>query len=146
MFLSDLDLIVIPGRPNLWRYATPLRWSSGGIDHEVPAGFLTDLASIPAALDWLPDLSPDGLSRRPAALHDWLYGGDRTRGKDYADSTLRAALKLEGMGSVGAFEYWYAVHKFGRSSWDGDNLVLRQEHFYTAADFRAYSAGLVGSL
>jgi hypothetical protein len=57
-----------------------------------------------------------------------------------------AALLAEGMGNVGAFEYWYAVSKFGRSSWDGDNKDLRQENFYTPEDFKAYTASLVDSL
>jgi hypothetical protein len=101
------------------------------------------MASIPHLIDWLPNLDRDGLSRRPAALHDWLYGGDRTRGKDAADNVLRAALLAEGMGNVGAFEYWYAVSKFGRSSWDGDNTDLRSEHFYTPEDWKAYLSNLV---
>lgn len=142
MFKSDLNLIAIAKQPGLWRFGAPLVWD----DIIVPIGFITDLASIPHMLDWLPSLSPDGLSRRPAALHDWLYGGDRTRGKDEADRILRAALVAEGMGNIGAFEYWYAVSKFGQSSWDDDNKVLCQEHFYTPEDFKAYTASLVGTV
>jgi hypothetical protein len=146
MFLTELDLIAIDKRPDLWRFGAPLVWTDHGEMITVPQGFITDMASIPHMIDWLPNLDRDGLSRRPAALHDWLYGGDRTRGKDWADNTLRAALKAEGMSNVGAFEYWYAVHKYGRSSWDGDNKDLRQEHFYTSEDFKAYTASLVDSL
>lgn len=146
MFQSDLNLIAIAGAPDLWRYGAPLVWAAGGIIHTVPTGYITDLASIPHLIDWLPNMDRTGLSRRPAALHDWLYGGDRTRGKDYADATLRAALIAEGMSGVGAFEYWYAVSKFGRSSWDGDNAGLRQEHFYTPEDWKAYAATLVDSI
>lgn len=146
MFRSELNLIALDGRPDLWRYGAPLVWDIGPEIITVPKGFITDMASIPHALDWIPNLDRDGLSRRPAALHDWLYGGDRTRGKDYADSTLREALLAEGMSAVGAYEYWFAVSKFGRSAWSGDNTVLRQEHFYTPDDFRAYVAGLVGEI
>lgn len=146
MFKSDLDLIVIAGRPDLWRYGAPLVWDAGAETITVPKGFITDMASIPHSLDFLPNLDRDGLSRRPAALHDWLYGGDRTRGKDYADTTLRAALKAEGMGNIGSYEYWYAVHKFGQGAWDSDNQVLRAEHFYTLDDWHAYLAGLVDSV
>jgi len=146
MFLTELDLIAIDKRPDLWRFGAPLVWTDHGEMITVPQGFITDMASIPHMIDWLPNLDRDGLSRRPAALHDWLYGGDRTRGKDWADNTLRAALRAEGMSNVGAFEYWYAVHKYGRSSWDGDNKDLRQEHFYTSEDFKAYTASLVDSL
>lgn len=146
MFKTDLDLIVIAGRPDLWRFGAPLVWEDGAETITVPRGFITDLASIPHLIDWLPDLDPNGLSRRPAALHDWLYGGDRRQGKDFADSTLRRALIAEGMSNVGAFEYWYAVSKFGRAAWEGDNLVLRQEHFYTPEDFHAYMASLIDSI
>jgi hypothetical protein len=152
MFTNELNLIAIEGRPDLWRFGAPLIWeapasaTSPAETITVPKGFITDMASIPHALDWLPNLDRDGLSRRPAALHDWLYGGDRTRGKDYADSTLRAALLAEGMSSVGAYEYWFAVSKFGRPAWDGDNQDLRSEHFYTPEDWKAYLANLVGTV
>lgn len=146
MFKSELNLIAIDGRPDLWRFGASLIWDTGAETITVPQGFITDMASIPHVIDWLPNLDRTGLSRRPAALHDWLYGGDRTRGKDYADSTLRAALLLEGMSTVGAFEYWAAVSKFGRSSWDDDNKDLREEHFFTKDDWHAYLAGLVGTV
>ncbi len=146
MFETELELVVIPDRPDLWFFGAPLIWKAGDDTITVPKGFITDMASIPHAIDYLPNLDRTGLSRRPAALHDWLYGGDRTRGKDWADNTLRAALKAEGMSNIGAYEYWFAVHKFGQSSWDGDNKELRQEHFYTLDDFHAYAATLVGSI
>jgi hypothetical protein len=143
MFKTDLELIEIKDRPDFWHFGAPLVWEdefNGEI--VVPKGFITDMASIPHAIDWLPNLDRDGISRRPAALHDWLYGGDRTRGKIAADIILRAALIAEGMGNIGAFEYWYAVHAFGQSSWDDDNANLRQEHFYTPEDWAAYLAAL----
>lgn len=37
----------------------------------VPAGFVTDYASIPRALGWL--IPPRGKYNRPAIVHDWLY-------------------------------------------------------------------------
>lgn len=152
MFTSDLNLIAIAGRPDLWRFGAPLVWeapASPGLNAEtitVPKGFITDLASIPHALDWLPNFDRTGLSRRPGALHDWLYGGDRTRGKDYADAVLRAALLAEGMSAVGAFEIWFGVSKFGRPAWDGDDKDLREDHFYTPEDWKAYLAHLVGTV
>jgi hypothetical protein len=147
MFQSELNLIAIDGRPDLWRFGAPLVWAlETGDAITVPIGFITDMASIPHGVDWLPNLDRTGISRRPAALHDWLYGGDRTRGKDFADLTLRAALISDGMGDFGAWEYYTAVHRFGQSSWDGDNTDLRQEHFFTPADFQAYLASLVPAL
>lgn len=146
MFKSELDLIAIDGRPDLWRYGAPLIWDTDAETIVVPKGFITDMASIPHFIDWLPNLDRTGLSRRPTALHDWLYGGDRTRGKAYADTTLRGALKLEGMSGLGCFEYWAAVSWFGHGAWANDNKDLREEHFFTKADWEDYLHNLVGSL
>ena len=144
MFRTDLELIALDGRPDLWRVAAPLVWSdpsNGTVT--VPVGFITDLASIPHMLDWFPNLDRDGLSRRPAALHDALYALGREKGKDFADDLLRAALLAEGMSNVGAFEYWYAVHTFGRPSWDADAAPQNGSGgFFTPADAAAYPGTL----
>jgi uncharacterized protein DUF1353 len=62
----------------------------------VPAGFLTDYASIPRALSVL--IPPRGKYNRPAIVHDWLYQKapvDPVTGKrctwSRADSVLREA-------------------------------------------------------
>lgn len=147
MFKSELNLIELDGRPDLWRVAAPLIWETGGERITVPVGFITDLASIPHLFDWAPNLDRDGLSRRPAALHDALYALGRERGKDYADSTLRAALKAEGMGNLGAFEYWYAVHRMGQSSYNSDAHPQNGSNgFYTEADHVAYAGTLFSTI
>lgn len=147
MFRSELNLIAMDGRPDLWRVAAPLIWESAGQRVTVPVGFITDLASIPHLIDWVPDLDRDGLSRRAAVLHDALYALGRERGKDYADSLLRAALIADGMGNIGAFEYWYAVHAFGQSSYDSDAHPQNGSGgFYTTADQAAYCGTLFSSI
>lgn len=40
---------------------------------EVPKGFITDIASIPQFAWSLVGLSPDGLYRAAAIVHDWCY-------------------------------------------------------------------------
>lgn len=120
--LLDLDATAIP---DIWILAAPLAWSDpvrGSII--VPAGFKTDLASIPRALRNLPMLDPDGVSRRPAVTHDWLYGGDRSRGKDFADDFLYDALLAEGAGRATAWAIWAGVHYFGQIPWDNDGKAL----------------------
>lgn len=122
MFITQLILVELP-QPDLWQLAAPLLWRDVTFgDLEVPAGFVTDLASIPRSLRNLPFLDPDGVSRRPAAMHDWLYDskGGRAHGKDFADSFLRAALLAEGASSSTAWAFYYGVHMFGQSSWDAD--------------------------
>lgn len=128
MFLSDLVLIEDP-RPDLWRLGSALIWEDKVFGRlEVPVGFVTDLASIPRAFRNLPFLDPNGVSRRPAALHDWLYGSapGRRLGKPFADQFLYAALRSEGAGPKTAWAFWAAVHYFGASSWNGDGRALGQ--------------------
>lgn len=126
MFLGPLELIA-ESQPDMWRLGLPLVWCSPDFGWvEVPAGFVTDLASIPRIFRNLPWLDPNGLSRRPAALHDWLYGSQQGRryGKQFADSFLRAGLLSEGASKPCATTFYYAVHWFGGSSWDGDGRRL----------------------
>lgn len=39
----------------------------------VPAGFVTDLASIPRAVWWIPGFSPFGRIEKSSVAHDYLY-------------------------------------------------------------------------
>lgn len=125
MFLTRLQLTDRP-EPDLWTVAAPLVWECPAGHITVPAGFVTDLASIPRVLRNLPWLDPNGLSRRPAVLHDYLYGSNpgRVFGKQFADSLLASALVSEGASQTVAQTFYYAVHWFGASSWDDDGRRL----------------------
>lgn len=72
-FLSPLRLEYIDGR--FWEVLEPFEYRLGapdGVERVViPAGFLTDFASIPRAL-W-PALPPTGKYGKAAVVHDWLY-------------------------------------------------------------------------
>lgn len=71
MFLSPL---ILEDHPGLWRLHQPLRYRSARFVAEwtVPAGFETDLASVPR-LFWR--LFPrDGDYRKAAVVHDYLVG------------------------------------------------------------------------
>jgi len=123
MFQTPLDLRATD-EPGLWRVIAPLVWEDAELGQlVVPAGTITDLASIPVrlrgfgAFGWYP-FDPNGESRRPAVLHDWLYA-DGTRGKDFADRALRAALLAEGVSRGTANAFYYAVKWFGGSAWKG---------------------------
>lgn len=122
MYLSAL--ILEATTPDHWAVRAPLIWSDPVFGEiTVPVGFSSDLASIPRALRGLEAFDPNGISRRPAVTHDWLYGGDRSHGKDWADSFLKAALEAEGMGRELAYAYWLAVHECGGAAWDGDKAT-----------------------
>lgn len=120
MFLTQLELIALP-QPDEWKLGTDLVWQ----DYEygklvVPAGFQTDLASTPY------HIGDDGLSRRPGAMHDWLYGSREGRmfGKTFADRFLRDSLRAEGASFRLAWTFYLGVHWFGLNSWESDGERL----------------------
>lgn len=119
MFKTALELVADP-MPDFWVLGSDLVWfdSERGL-MTAPKGTRTDLASIPRALRNLPFLDPDGVSRRPATFHDYLYGSayGRRRGKAFADDFLRAALIAEGASPATAAAFYYAVHWFGGPAW-----------------------------
>lgn len=121
MFLTDL-ILRADKRPDNWIVWAPLVWESRYLGRiTIPVGALTDLASIPRLLRNIPFLDPNGRSRRPAVLHDYLYrGGDRfrlqmTRAK--ADRLLRYALRAEGCSRWVAAVYWLGVRLGGWAGW-----------------------------
>jgi hypothetical protein len=138
MFLSDLVLVANAYRPDFWYLDAPLVWDGNGLQITVPAGFRTDLASIPHFLEFVPDLDVNGRSRRPGALHDWLYGGARWIGKAAADDLLYQALLAEGMGVDGARAIYEGVHLFGDSSWRDDGAESLAGMFRSNDDYVAW--------
>lgn len=139
MFTSRLTLTA-SYTPDLWIFAAPLTWIDPVFGElAVPVGFITDLASIPRALRNLPMLDPNGLSRRPAAMHDWLYA-ERSHGKEFADNFFRAALMSEGATEIEAETFYQAVHQFGSSSWASDAGALESRDFDTPELFAAWNA------
>jgi hypothetical protein len=102
------------GKPGQWIVHSPLVWAiSDAAPHIiVPPGFVTDLASVPRFLRDRKAFDVNGLSRRPAILHDWLYATGMG-GKEFADDTFRLALRCEGVGAMNAWAFYQAVHWFG---------------------------------
>lgn len=84
----------------------------------VPAGFVTDFASIPQPL-WSLGLSPHGQYSRAAVIHDYLYW---TQGctRDQADRLLVIAMKESRVGSFDEVVVYQGVDKGGQSSWDSN--------------------------
>lgn len=120
MFKSNLTLVALP-QNDLWYTGAALSYASAAGDIiTMPAGVITDLASIPRMLRNLPAFDPNGASRRPAAMHDWCYMGERSRGKSFADNLLREMLLAEGMSHLDAGLYYDAVHLFGDHAWASD--------------------------
>lgn len=86
----------------------------------VPAGFVTDLASVPRALWSI--FAPFGRYTQAAVIHDYLYvvGGVVPGGavytKDQADRIFEQASKNLGVGQPARWLMYQAVHHFGRGA------------------------------
>lgn len=141
MFLSRLCTDDDP-QPDVWVIAQPLIWEDQVFGRlEIPAGFRTDLASIPRVFRNIQFLDPNGLSRRPAAMHDWLYAW-RGIGKDDADEFLKQSLLAEGAAPHVSEVFYLGVHVFGQQSWDSDNGALETRDFDTPAHYAAWQASI----
>lgn len=98
------------GGSRLWKLVKPYRF--GAI--EVPAGFITDGASVPRLFWSL--FSPTGSYLGAAVVHDWLYKAKVTTRKE-ADSIFLAAMKAAGVGFVTRSLVYSAVRAGGWSAW-----------------------------
>ena len=140
MFLTELVLWDLP-RPDFWALGAELVWK-GPKDHfVVPKGFETDLASIPVALRSL--LDRNGVSRRPAALHDWCYHS-HCLPRRKADNLLRRALISEGETRFRAWVYGAGVRLGGASAYNVHPRGCTAQDFMTKALYvAALNAGLI---
>jgi len=97
-FLTDLDVRRLPNGRH-WMLLSPLRYETrGGLGIEVPAGFVTDLASIPRGFWTI--FPPVGSYDWAAVIHDYLYRIDSipvvTQAE--ADRIMRDAMEDSGTG------------------------------------------------
>ena len=106
-FIKEPDLRVYP--PTDWKLITPLVYQSDLWKEQivVPAGFVTDLASIPRIFRSI--IPQNGKHRLAAIVHDYLC-----RQKDFhrllADSIFLEAMKLLGVNRIRRrIMYWAVV-------------------------------------
>jgi hypothetical protein len=103
-----------------WRLVRPLVYSITGAIRgvrsiTVPAGFVTDFASIPRVFWRL--ILPTGTHREAAVLHDWLYFcGDRHRA--VADAIFLEAMQSLGVPAWRRWAMYYAVRLGGFAAWN----------------------------
>ena len=82
----------------------------------VPAGFTTDLASVPAAARWF--VSVTGLWNRAAVLHDWGYeNGIPGASQKDVDQMFRDWMAELGVPAVKRVPMYLAVRAFGWTKW-----------------------------
>ena len=104
-----------------WIVRAPIDWDDP--DHNwtvtVPAGFVTDLASVPRGL-W-PLMPPSGRYAPAAIVHDYLYQhqrvGDVVISRGYADSVLRRASGDLGVPWRIRWPMYLGVRSFGWAIW-----------------------------
>jgi hypothetical protein len=104
--------------PSLFMVAHPLRYGTNDGRHEivVPAGFITDLASIPRVLWWWQ--APHERTMAPAILHDYLYW-EQSCTKDEADAVMYLAMLEVGMEGFHADRVYDGIRtKRAQDAWD----------------------------
>lgn len=114
MFLSDPELRVVP-QSGEWRLAHRLVYvPQRGKPIAIPAGFVTDLASIPRILQGL--IPVNGKHRAAAILHDYLYVTQRVK-RAKADALFLEAMKASGVSFIQSHLMYAAVRVAGGLVW-----------------------------
>lgn len=117
-FLDQLDVTptdrTAPGGNLIFALARELRYRAAGQTYTVPAGYETDLASIPQQYQQRPP--HESPTARPGVIHDYLYTSHEASRRD-ADRIFREALKAEGIPLGKRLAMWAAVRAFGGPSY-----------------------------
>ena len=110
-------LVVIKVGERLWKTYREFSYYLKEPDGEkitVPAGFLTDFASVPRPL-WV-ILPPDGLYTQSAVLHDFLYATQILTRKE-SDDIFLDGMKILGVPFLVRQTIYRAVRMFGWIPW-----------------------------
>lgn len=105
-----------------WTVLQPVHYdTAAGERITVPAGYVTDFASVPRALWWL--LPPTGRYQYAALIHDWLYDqhhqGCCTRTRAAADALLLEVMIASGVPRWQRLAIYAGVRLGGHSYWAG---------------------------
>lgn len=115
-FRSPLRVELVSDTENEWRLLDPLVFSSDVLARwlTVPAGFETDLASVPR----LPGafLLAGGTCHQAAVVHDWLYVSQECD-RSTADAVLREAAAASGVAGWRRWLVWAGVRLGGWAVW-----------------------------
>jgi hypothetical protein len=82
----------------------------------VPAGFVTDFASVPRIFWNI--FPPWGKYGKAAVLHDWLYSIEYKNNRKLCDDIFYEAMKILGVGFTTRNIIYYAVRSFGWTVWN----------------------------
>jgi hypothetical protein len=115
-FHTPLDLEVADdGRQ--YRLLTAFQYDSSLTTITVPAGFVTDFASVPKLFWNL--LPPTGRYGKAAVVHDYLYRTPGLASKMIADATFLEAMAALDVPTVTRYLMYFGVRLFGGSSYKG---------------------------
>lgn len=115
MFLNKLKMT--PINDDEFELLDDFVWQCNENTIIIPKGFVTDLASVPKLVRFLPYLDPLGKNKEPAVLHDYLYSKQIVTRKQ-ADKLFRKALKIEKIPSFWAGVHYVGVRVGGRFGWN----------------------------
>lgn len=116
MTFIDIPVLQV-GDSGEWLLAHKLTYvTEAGEVIEVPAGFETDLASIPRAFHWL--IPVNGKHRAAAIIHDYLYT-IKDRSRSAADAIFLEAMKESGVRWTQRQAMYLAVRVGGWMAWGG---------------------------
>jgi hypothetical protein len=90
---------------------------------DVPAGFVTDFASIPRQLWAL--ASPHGFYSRASIIHDFLYWDQRCT-REQADRIMLIAMQESAVSFAERQAIYAGVRAGGQSAWDGNATARAQ--------------------
>lgn len=114
-FTTPADLRLLDGEK--WELLTQFEYHVGSYPSDdvirVPAGFVTDLASVPRAFWSI--LPPHGEYAKAAIIHDYLYTIG-LRSKKYADDVFMEAMTVLGVAWWRRKVMYLAVRLFGKGN------------------------------
>lgn len=109
---SELILMTVKGG---WEVVQDFTYTSEMLNKDitVPAGYFTDLASVPRLMRWLVPVA-NAKNRKAAVVHDYLctHGVGLVKNQKQADQVFREALGASGLGKIKSGAMYYPVRTF----------------------------------
>lgn len=119
-FLTGCASQVPPVRPDasnrFWMLMTDMPYNfADGVSITIPAGFVTDFASVPQLL-WSFGLGPNGRHSGAAVVHDYLYWS-QICDKDQSDAIMAKIMGIDDVGAIKQKLIHAGVYFGGAGSW-----------------------------
>lgn len=99
-----------------YKLGKPLNINIDGEDFTIPAGFETDLASIPRWY-WMVLAPQYSAFMEPSIVHDYFYRCANYKTRGFADDVFYYALLKKGVSRKTASQFYLAVRMFGAHSY-----------------------------